>query len=218
MPVVELDPREHWVLPRRGCALRGAGLVGGIALAALIVWLTRSAWLTAMARFLAIGQAPRRAEALIVLSGGPGDRARYGAQLFAEGYAPIVLTAGEPHVPGTPAFDAQYEMGRLESFGIPAENIATLGVVGSTIEEAQRSRDWLLVRGGRSLIVVSDPYHLRRVSLIYENVYRGSGVDLIYVATQPSWFSPEGWWQRDADFDAVVSEYIKMVNTLSSFN
>lgn len=214
MAMITVNQREYWIVNKRACAIGTLRAVASAIMFFFLLWITRSAWLTAMSIYLMRGESPRPADALIVLSGGPGDRARYGAQLFMDGYAQTVLTAGDPHIPGTPAFDAQYEMGLLELFGIPADNIATLGTLGSTLEEAERSREWLLFHKFDSLIVVSDPYHLRRASHIFGSVFRGTGIDLNYVATEPSWFISENWWKRDAEFDVVVSEYIKMANTL----
>jgi uncharacterized SAM-binding protein YcdF (DUF218 family) len=215
MAVVTIDSREYWMVSKRACGIRVLGGIGAAVLAFVVLWLTRTLWLTALAIFLTRGEALRKSDALIVLSGGPGDRARRGAQLFEQGYAPVVLTAGEEHIPGTPAFDAEYEMGLLESFGIPAENIATLGILSSTNEKAERSRDWLLSHNLRSLSVISDPFHLRRVSFIFGSIFRGTEMDVSYVSTEPSWFDPQNWWQRDAELDAVFSEYIKMANTMA---
>jgi len=215
MAVNIIDPTENWIIHKRKSVVWIGRILALIVTVAALLIITHEVWLSGLSEYLTIGEPPIFADAIIVLSGGPGDRARHGAEVFLTGYAPVVLTAGEPHTPGTPAYDAEYEMGRLELFGIPADNIQTLGVLSSTIEEAERSRDWMETNGKRTLIVISDSFHLRRVSLIFNTVFQNANVDLVYVAAEPSWFRQEGWWLRDAEFDAIVSEYVKMANTLT---
>ena len=46
--------------------------------------------------------------------------------------------------------------------------------------------------GWRTLIVVSDPPHMRRLSWTYADVFEGSGLDYVLVASRPEWWNRRG--------------------------
>jgi len=57
-------------------------------------------WLTGVPRLLVVDQAPRSADAILVLGGGDGSRAARALALYEAGWAPIVITSGErPFLP-----------------------------------------------------------------------------------------------------------------------
>jgi uncharacterized SAM-binding protein YcdF (DUF218 family) len=168
-------------------------------------------WLTAAAGYLIVSDGPHPADALIVLGGGTGDREQTGAQLYRAGYAPEVLTTGESlQLVGVPATFADLSAQALERAGVPAERIHRLSTSASTCDDARLSRQVLADLGAQSLIVVSDPFHMRRAMMLFEREYAGSGIRLIPVAASPSWFDLNRWWTREKEYRVVVEEYIKL--------
>ena len=188
-----------------------SALLGGASLC-LALTLTHALWLTAAARFLIVTGEPAAADAIIVLGGGAGDRERAGAALYAAGYAPQIMTTGEMvHVLGLEGTFAELSAHELERAGVPADHIQPLSTSSSTCDDARLSHALLAASGARSLIVVSDPFHMRRAMLLFGREYAGSGIELIPVAASPSWFSPERWWTRERDLRVVSEEYLKLV-------
>ena len=51
--------------------------------------------------------------------------------------------------------------------------------------EAVRLLALMRKEGWRTLIVVSDPPHMRRLSWMYADVFEGSGLDYVLVASRP---------------------------------
>jgi uncharacterized SAM-binding protein YcdF (DUF218 family) len=177
----------------------------------LIIVLTHTLWLTAMAQFLVISNPPRQADAIIVLGGGTGDRERMGAALYRAGYAPEMLTTGETvNVIGISGTFAELSARQLELAGVPADHIHLLSTSSSTCDDARLSHEVLSAMGAHSLIVVSDPFHMRRAMMLFDHEYAGSGIELIPVAASPSWFNPDHWWRRERDLRVVAEEYIKL--------
>ena len=203
--------REYWVVSKARVRRLAAWLAAGTVSLCLTIVLTHSLWLTALARFLVIDGQPRPADAIIVLGGGTGDRERMGAALYLAGYAPEMLTTGEAlNIVGANGTFAELSARQLELEGVPADHIHLLSSSSSTCDDARLSHELLSAAGAHSLIVVSDPYHMRRAMLLFDREYAGSGIDLIPVAASPSWFNPDHWWRRERDLRVVLEEYVKL--------
>ena len=66
-------------------------------------------------------------------------------------------------------------------------------------------------KGFHSAIVVSSPYHMRRVKMIFSKIYRDSGIELQYSPVRDSWFNVEKWWTRERELVTINNEYIKLI-------
>ena len=69
----------------------------------------------------------------------------------------------------------------------------------------------LLKEGFRSAIVVSSPFHMRRVKMIFDKAYKGSGISVYYSFVKESKLKIDKWWTREHELINVVNEYIKLV-------
>lgn len=193
----------------RKATLRGLA-VGFLALLCLIV-ATHPLWLTAVARFLYLNEPPRPADAILVLGGGEGEREEWAAHLYFQGYAPLLITSGEvPPRLGEKRTFAEISRAALLEHGVPTEAILMLPATTSTYDEARQSRALMESWGARTLLVISDPYHMRRAVLTFRKVYRGSPVELVFVSTPTSWFRFERWWTRERELLVVFAEYQKL--------
>ena len=202
-----LPPPGYWLISQARVARLLAGAFG----LCLIMYLTHPWWLTAAAGYLIVSDGPHPVDAIIVLGGGTGDREQTGAQLYRAGYAPEVLTTGESlRLVGVPGTFAELSARELERAGVPADHIHRLSTSASTCDDARLSREVLADLGARSLIVVSDPFHMRRAMMLFNREYAGSGIRLIPVAASPSWFDLDRWWTREKEYRVVIEEYIKL--------
>ena len=64
----------------------------------------------------------------------------------------------------------------------------------NTYQDAERSKALMEQYGLKSAIVVSSDYHMRRASLIFVHVFRGTGTTFTYVSVPDPGFHPEQWW------------------------
>lgn len=208
LPVEPLQPPPgYWLISQA----RVARALAGAFLLCLTLYLAHPWWLTAAAGYLIVSEGPRPADAIIVLGGGTGDREQTGAQLYRAGYAPDILTTGESlRLVGVPDTFADLSARELERAGVPAEHIHRLSASASTCDDARLSREVLAGLGAQSLIVVSDPFHMRRAMMLFDREYAGSGIRLIPVAASPSWFDLDRWWTREKEYRVVIEEYIKL--------
>ncbi len=170
-------------------------------------------------RFLeAPGSAPSRADIVVVLGGESGDRALTAARLFRESFAArLVVTGLETSPPEVRPAYLNWRAQVLADFGVPPERIIYDTDSTNSWEEAVNTRRTMEENGWRRVMVVSDPYHLRRLSWTWARVFRDSGLSYSLVATSPQWWAPDGWWHDEKSGQAVIMEYIKLAYYLVKY-
>jgi uncharacterized SAM-binding protein YcdF (DUF218 family) len=203
--LVLVDRRRYVVRPRwQRRAFKVA--LAALAVAALVFVLFRQTWLRALGSFLVYSQAPRAADAIVVLAGGEGERSAKGAALYHEGYAPVVIASNPEYydlcVPLDPAT-------RLRADGVPAEAIYELDAPESTLDEALQARERLAALGAERAILVTSSYHSRRAYAIFSAVC--DGIEFISVPVEPELipFEPDAWWHDEENIKRAFEEYTK---------
>lgn len=194
-------------------------IIGG---ATLCLTLTAVALLAFAGQWMKVNESPVESDYILPLA---GDTHRFikGAELFREGYAPIILLSkARGHPPsrlqklhwkmGYPKYSTNKyltlllrllnaESAQLEPFGH--------GHI-STVEEAEALRDHLDGKRVRLLIVTS-PYHARRAKMIYEDTLPGCTVTV--VSTEEGAFK-EKWWRDQESAQNLIMEFAKTMHYL----
>lgn len=162
--------------------------------------------------FLIIQDPLKPADVIHVIAG-EDFRTDYAFQLYKEGYGKVVFFTGgwcDIHLQdhGVRA----RERARLQ--GVPWDSIASDdSAVMSTYMEAERLKKWIESRPTpvRSIIVVSDPFHMRRARWTYQKIF-GNTVK-IEMAPVPFKLTPyQGTWWKDTESKKYVEqEYLKLV-------
>ena len=201
---------DYLLIPKR--ALRRT--IAGLMLALALTLTFYPAYLPLVAQALIVDEPLQKAEAIVVLGGGAGDREATGARLFAEGYAPLIMTTGgEIVLPGLPGVtSAGLSADELESLGVPASAIVQLTQSKTTCDDARLALSALPGEKKR-VIVVTDPFHTRRAQWLFNRA--APELEVITVAANPSWFDPDQWWATDIGIIVVAQEYIKFAVTLA---
>ncbi len=178
----------------------------------LLLAATHAVWLPWVARLLIDGEAPTEADAILVLGGGSGDRLERAAQLYKDGYAPVMITSGEsPTLPGVADSFAELAADYLVTLGVPEDAILMLPETTSTRDEATQSLVLAREAGISSLLVVTSEYHSRRSGLAFAAAYRGSDINVTLVTSCSDWWDASCWWRNELSLIAVAEEYIKGV-------
>lgn len=169
-------------------------------------------------RWLSAADTPQPADAIVVLAGA-FERAFFAADLYASGLAPRIYLS-------TPAREnvhrmlgdlgiempTEQEISRriLERKSVPAAHIHSIPLASlSTAEEAQNLKRQLSGRH-TTLLIVTSPYHLRRVRMIYADVLAGSGIVPRFVATPYESFAAD-WWRDQSSARQVLLELAKII-------
>ena len=180
----------------------------------LLLILTHQVWLTKLGAFLNF-QTPISPSDVIIALTGKTERFKHGVRLYKRGYASHIMITVDSSTSLKFANvhldwrDIIREAARQEE--IPEPALLIVDGVTSTYDEACFTQNEMLKKGFKSAIVVSSPYHMRRVRMIFEKVYKRSEISLCYSPVEESWFQVEKWWTREGELVTVINEYIKLV-------
>jgi uncharacterized SAM-binding protein YcdF (DUF218 family) len=175
-----------------------------------------------------------RFDAIFVFAGGQA-RKELGAAAWRRGDAPVLVVSVARFewrryaLLGLPGFEAlRAAVDRVpppkRHFYVvlePAERVAILSVAVhrfGTRNEARALFALARERGWASILAISSEFHLRRVALVLERSFQGSGVALAYAAPAPG-ADPHGpgrWWRTRRGIQLVLGEVVKL-GTYSAF-
>lgn len=161
---------------------------------------------------------PAPADLLVVPGGDVGDRGLATAQLYKTGMAPRVLLTGMEGSPAAvkPTY-LHWRVQMLTDAGVPRERIEVDAESRNSWEEAINTRRLMEARGWRRVLVVSDPYHMRRLSWAWHRVFEGSGLEYSLASSAPEYWKADVWWRDEKSGQAVIVEYIKLVYYLAKY-
>lgn len=156
----------------------------------------------------------KRADAIVILSGGGDQRMAEAISLYQEKYAgTIILTETGSKVSG---FDTDYSFEQrlaLMDAGIPPTAILiTPEHADSTSEEAKAVLELIGRENTHDLIVVTDSYHTLRTRLIWRDVFKESGINIVVRPGRESWYRSSSWWLSRDGWEATILEYLKLVD------
>jgi len=178
----------------------------------ILVVLTHQVWLSAIGNLLVVTDPLQPADAIVPLAGGK-QRVVYASDLYHSGYATwfvvtdISLRTRSRTLPPRTQIE-HTALGR----GVPASQLRmTNQPASSTYQEALAIRQLTQLEGWQSLIVVTSPEHTRRSQIIFQHVFRESGVN---ISIQPAFNRdrlPPRWWKMADRRQFVFNEYVKLM-------
>ncbi len=187
-------------------------LVLGFVFLAVLLFLSREEWLLFIGDILIVDDTLHPADVIHVIAG-EDYRTDYAIELYKRGYGEALFFTG-----GWCKFHL-YNHGvhgeeRSLAQGVPLEAIVyDDSKVTSTYMEAGRLNEWIKKSPYpiRSVIVVSDPFHMRRALWTYRKVL-GDGIE-VQMAPVPFEMTPykRTWWTDPLSRDYVRDEYQKYV-------
>lgn len=209
--------REKRQPRRRGCLL--------VLLLAILAGLLAAALgcrplLHAAARYLVVEQPPRPADIVVVHAGEPG-RVEWGLELVQKGHADHILVFLDPRYAGgffglTADQAAELTRTALVEGGLRQEQITLIRSVYSTWDEGNEAMRYLAAhREMRRVLIVSSPFHMRRVRAVWMELQKGAPQPLELTFVPVPWdranVHVEDWWTREEELIWVQSEYIKLI-------
>lgn len=195
----------------RSARRRIVGTAAGVVAAYLLFFYTPLPWL--LAEPLRIDEPPKRAQVIAVFGGGVGEtgrpgantieRARYAAELYLAGYAShIIFSSGYIYQSN----DAENMKLVAMSLGVPAEAIILEQKANSAQQNVRYVAAILRQGGWGSALVVSSPYNMRRVSLVFNKW--GRGLDVTYTPVPQPRFYDRSKGSRLEQLRAFLHEYV----------
>ena len=171
--------------------------------------------------WLVVNEPLARGDVIFVTDGQTPQRELEGAALFLEGWAPRVAVtlprdlmsaetralAGEP-----PPQETAVRV--LRHRGVPEAAIVRLDrSVENTEQELQADFDYARAHGFGRVIIVSSPYHTRRIRVIWRSRFEGE-VPAVVRATRYEPVDPSRWWRSRRPLETTVHEVFGIANFL----
>jgi len=176
----------------------------------ILIFFLRFQILSAIGAFLVINN-PLVASDVVHAPSGPGNRELYAINLYKEQYAKNILFTGgvKANPPAQSPYSKkvkEYSVGK----GVRPESIFVSGS-SSTYEGSVALKRLVLQKDFGSAIVVSSPYHMRRVRMVFNKVVPDK-VQLVFhhVPWEMSELKKK-WWTDEKSIEFVVTEYVKLV-------
>lgn len=188
--------------------------VTGIIVVVLVVVFLYTPLIQTLAAPLVVKDPLKKADAVVVLSGGweskgklgksTLERYKYGIKLFQKGYGKYLIFSGG-NLWGTPS-EAE-EMAEIAmSDGFPNEAIIIEGNSESTWENALFVKKVLLEKELHSVVLVTSPYHALRA----ETLFKDKGIAVISAPVPDSEFYQASGTGQLRIAKLVLLEYIKL--------
>jgi uncharacterized SAM-binding protein YcdF (DUF218 family) len=163
-------------------------------------------------RFLTLTQPPKQSDVIIVLSGGQG-RVEKAVELYKAGYAPYIILSNANELTSSSGDMLQTAL----NLGIPQDVIYTENAADSTYQNAEFTLPIMKEYNFKSAIVVSSEFHMRRVKLLFDRVYKKSDIELTYVGAA-SGYNAKRWWSDQKSRETTFNEYVKMIGNTFGYN
>ena len=158
----------------------------------------------------AAGQAPAKANAIVVLGGDNGERSLKAQALYHDGYARIIVLTGLEKGSATPPPRLTWRADYLAAHGVPRSVLRFEVGSRNSYEEATNILALMQKHKWQGVIVVSDPPHMRRLAWTWNRVFKDSGLHYVLVPSGAVWWSPGEWWRDELSGSFVIMEYIKL--------
>ncbi len=195
----------------RALRLTLRGLIG-VLLVAVVA--TFSPTFVYLARPLAVASPLTRADAIVILGGGVEkdgrptrgtlERTLYGVSLYRQGFAPtIILSTGLAKY-----FNEARLMSEIaRAGGVPEQALILEETSRNTHENLDYLQRILTAHHWTTIILVSSPYHMRRVGLVSRKYCRGTAI--LYAPTQvDAMYDYQSFLHRFRQARAVYREYL----------
>ncbi|MFA5357118.1 MAG: ElyC/SanA/YdcF family protein, partial [Candidatus Omnitrophota bacterium] len=188
-----------------------------------VLFYTPVAWSTA--KWLKISDSPSRADAIIVFAGGVGEtgkatqgyeeRVEYAVKLYKAGFAKhLVFSSGYSYYFKEPLIMQALAV----SLGVPEENIILEDKANNTYKNVLLTKEIIDSYSWKKILLVSAPYHMRRVSLVVRKF--APDLEVVYTPVPQSIFYRHGVTEKGekvlkqlnlSQLKALIHEYLGIV-------
>ncbi len=192
-----------------------------IFLALLCLYLFRNSYLPAAGNYLVIQDKLEKADAIFVFGGSVPNRIIEAADIYKNGYAPLIIISKYPKPEGYEHLKEKgisYPEGHDTNksiaikLGIPESNIViTKDRNSSTFEELVRLNKFCKDHDYKKIILVSSKSHTKRISKIFSDISEGK-IRGIVRYTKYDTYDPLNWWKNRGSLRQTMFEYQKLLH------
>lgn len=154
-----------------------------------------------------------KADLITILSGNDSLRLDTAAQLYHDGIADSILLTNTGRTYGkyqTPYNQLQLE--RLQALDVPEGAVFLSDFIAkNTGQEATAIVLRMVDLSAKSVVIVTDAWHLRRTRTIYTDTFANTGYRVQYVGAHDEKFHPSLWWLSAEGWQTVPGEYLRLI-------
>lgn len=165
----------------------------------LVLW-----WAPGAAFRLVVVRGIPRCDLMLIPGGGAKERIVTGAELLKDGACRKIMITGPFTIEGWPdeeGIPVEVEPGRV---------VEAPFLTGSTWGDAVASLAVAREHGFDSILVVTSPFHTRRLGWIFDRVLGGTGVRFGVHPSESFYFDYRRWWRSRYGRRVVLGEYLKL--------
>ena len=174
-----------------------------------------------LATGLVVNQPLVKSDAVVALGGGSPSRVLEAIDIYKEGLAGkiIIFRSGKPEgIDYIKSKNIDYKENAdrdailAEKLGVNQKDIIIFpGRVYSTKEEAEKLKKFALRKGYKSIIITTSKGHTKRSYLIFNRIFKNSGINLIIKPSSYDSFDPNNLEKNKQHWKNVVLEYQKII-------
>jgi len=186
-----------------------------LAAGGVVIWILRAPILSGLARAWIVTETPQKADAIVVLGGGLETRPAAAAELYHQGFAPLVVYTDQEWKPcrmlGCDESAGEITRRLLATQGLPEAAMTVVGqAAGSTWEESMAVREWARTNGVQHLIIVTDIFHTRRCRWLFRKLFRPVGIEVRIIGVKNPRYTATDWWKYEEGLLAFQNEIVKL--------
>jgi uncharacterized SAM-binding protein YcdF (DUF218 family) len=182
-----------------------AGLITGV-----LLTIGLSAWLVfRLPGWLVVDEEPAHADIIVVLGGGGGSRLRKGLSLYEEGYAKSIILVDKKAEYWHHIYDKL-----CKGCDFAEKPFVVLENSVNTQSDAELVFDYAMGNAVKSLLIVTDPYHTRRSSVIFRRHFDGQEISVRIVSSGDFGalrMPEERWWNHEPTLGTILAESSKLL-------
>lgn len=191
-----------------------------------VIIVTCGLWLPVPGTLLLVKDNINKADCIVPLGGDPYFRYKNAVELYDQDYSKNIVISVTPErkeelweyynfkykLLGVKALlPRELALRAFKYFGKDPKNLYfTDHEVTSTYDEAVATKDFMLKKGFKSLILVTSTYHMRRALMIFKFVFKGTGVKVYNCTAENVLWNPRKWWLKERDLKVISLEYLSI--------
>ena len=178
-------------------------LAGALSIIGLAAWLAFH-----LPDWLVVDSEVQQADVAVVLGGGGGGRLRKGLELYEQGIVAGLVLVGEKQKHWNTMLARQ-----CPDCKTGGKRLTILSGSESTLTDARLVHEHCIAKDIKKLLVVTDPYHTRRASLVFNRQFAGSGIEVTTLSSGDyrDRLSPsEDWWRDEVTLRVIEMEMAKI--------
>ena len=188
------------------CVILAACLAAG-------AWSAHARILPWAARWLDVGQTPRKSDYVLALGGDPGVRPFVTLAILQAGFAKQILVSQVLPLPeGLFPPDHELCVRAYRAAGVLSKQMIPLGRANqATYDEARALAEFLASRPDARVLVVTSAFHTRRARWIFRQVLGARAASVCWVATPSELYQAENWWRTREGLAFVPAENLRFL-------